>query len=305
MDNAADMVAFHPMSIGDVEPKTLRLVKAHIDNIPDLPLHVHELLKIVYNIDRDSKDLTKLISTDPILVSRILQRVNTSFYAPQKKIDNLNLAITILGFWEIRNIALQYNFSQVFGKHGKRVLYDFKRLWEHLYLVSICEEALSQKLMSDKIEEVIVLGLLHDIGKFVFNTIDIPLLNKLDYQNNNESIFSLQHEERCFGINHSIVGSLLARKWSLAERTCVVLEHHHTPSFYSRKYIPREFQEEIILTCISDFFVNLFEDRPIVPVILPEYMVNFRYSYLTDDKYQDELLEKLNKAKSFLNCIID
>ncbi len=295
------------MSIEDVEPNTLRLVKTHIDKMPDLPLHVHEILKIVYSIDRDSKDLAKLVSTDPILVSKVLQRVNTSFYAPQKKIDNLNLAITILGFTEIRNIALQYSFSQVFGNEGKRGLYSFKQLWEHLYLVSICEEILSRELSPDKTGELIVLGLLHDIGKFVFKIIDIPLLHELDYiyDNNKEPICSLKYEERCFGINHSIVGSLLARKWSLTERTCVVLEHHHTPSFFSRVHMPGEFQEEIILTCISDLLVNLFENKLFVPIIFPEYMVNFRYNYLIDDKCQDALWEKLDNAKRFLNCIID
>jgi len=301
--------AFRPMTLGDVEQHTLRAVKYYIDNLPDLPIHVHQMLKIVFDIDQDTKELTKLVSTDPILVSKILQRMNSAFCALFKKVDDLNLAITLLGFREIRNIAIQYGCTRAFGKESKREAYNFHYLWEHSYLVSVCTEYLSQELLNEKAGTFVVLGLLHDIGKFILGNIHIHSVG-LEFQGSDilphqDEVCSLEWEEKVFGINHTIAGGLLARKWNLPESTCVVAEHHHSPSFNAREILPEEFRTEIILTCIADALVNRVEGRSSMLLPLPSYRDGIAGRYLVGDGIRDSLMEKLMKEKKFLSYIIN
>ena len=63
---------------------------------------------------RRRRSLREAIQSDPVLVARILRRLNSSYYALSQKISDLKTAISLLGMREIRNLALTVFVSRFY-----------------------------------------------------------------------------------------------------------------------------------------------------------------------------------------------
>ena len=98
--------------------------------------------------------------------------------------------------------------------------------------------------------------MLHDIGKFALYTIGMHAkrmgmkAHGLHDMSPNASL--LEKEERLFGVNHAIVGGMLAQKWNLSDRISSVLEYHHFPSFFPIEDVPEDYRENVASVSIAD-----------------------------------------------------
>lgn len=297
-----------PLQWEDVSAEKLHVISALIDQIPDLPVHVQKILKIVSDIDTNAKEIAQLASSDPVLATKILNVVNSSYYGFSKKVEDLQLAIVLLGHAEIRTLALQTAVSKSFGKDTNYQGYDTSNLWVHSYQVSLCAEALAKKSNPKVAGEYLTLGLLHDIGKFMLYNIAIILKQKgmkpkpVGELSPHCSI--LEKEEHLFGVNHTIVGSMIARKWNLTDRIISVIQQHHYPSYFTMEDINPNYRNDITSICMADCIVHTIHghtDRPPDP---PDHFIKMlRYSPPLNTLITDDLTKKLRKARSFLTYI--
>jgi HD-like signal output (HDOD) protein len=288
---------YRPLRMDDVEPRTMKIVEDFIESIPDLPIHVHGILKVVSDIDSDAKEIARLASSDPALVSKILKAVNSSYFGLSRKIDDLPRAIALLGYREIRKMAIQSGFS-----NALRCMYDTRDIWKHSYLVSICAESIVTPKHRERSGVLLTLGILHDIGKFLLN--NPVLVTKLQRKPSGPSVRAtrslMEREDMTCGINHALVGKLLTMKWGLPDTICSTLEHHHDPSFDLLDTVPDELKTEISYTCIADLLVNLMSDS--IPGQVPgkECFDLVGLKYPPEENITDDLRGKYERAKSFL-----
>lgn len=297
-----------PMRLDDVLPETIKVVNSVINQTPDLPLSVTKVLKMVSDEDSNLEELVKMVSSDPMLVSNILKVVNSSYYGLRHKTDNLQLAIVLLGFKEVRDIIMRSGLARTLGTGETFKGYDTRNLWVHSYLVSVCAETFSPENDQQSRGVLLTLGLLHDIGKFALYNIGMLLIKRgikpEGVGNVAELNYLLEKEERLFGINHNIVGELLARKWNLSERFISVLECHHFPSFYGVSEIPAEYEKEISAISISDLIVNKFlHEKNILPEPHPHFFNVISLDPPLESILTQELVEKLEKAKEFVSLL--
>lgn len=294
-----------PQRRRDLAPDTLRQIRGVLDQTPDLPVSVHRVIQMASDPASDSREMAEAVSSDPVLVSNILMMVNSSYYGLSRKIDNLRLAIVLLGFNEVRSIALRCGFSQLMGSSGV-TSYDTRSLWVHSCLVSACAEAMYAGEDPQRAGVLLTLGMLHDIGKFALYTLGMAMIEhgmRLHAPITAlQTMHVLEKEERLFGMNHAIAGGLLAERWNLSDRMIAVLEHHHAPSFFGITEIPTEFQEDVAAVCVADLVVNRFED-PQRPLKYPHplFFDILGYDSSLETIIPPALLEKLERAQSFIN----
>jgi len=298
-----------PLLAKDIDSDILKQVTAMIDIIPDLPVHVHEILRIVSNYESNSKEVSKLASSDPVLASKILNAVNSAYYGLTKKTDNLRLAIVLLGYGEVRNIALRCGVSSVMGSGGDYKGYSTRALWRHSYLVSVCSENFEEDKESDRAGVLLTLGLLHDIGKFALCNAAVIMRKKgikikgTKYSSSSTS-YVLEKEQQLFGINHAIIGAMIAKKWGLSKRICATLEYHHYPSFFGIDSIPKEYVKDVTIVSISDQIVNTIAgEKNLLPKPSPEFFEVLGLDSSLDKVITQDLKNKLEKAKNFLMYI--
>ena len=297
-----------PLRLNEIPQETIKVVNTVIDQIPDLPLSVNKIIEMASDEDCDLGKLVELVSSDPMLVSNILRVVNSSYYGLSHKTDNIQLAIVLLGFKEIRKITLKSYVSRTLSTEKTLPSYDTKQLWEHSYLVSTCTESFSSEDDQQNRGVLLTLGLLHDISKFALY--DIAMLMKKrgiepqEKKDLSESPYLLEKEEGLFGVNHTIIGGLLARKWNLSERFISVLECHHYPSFFEISEIPTEYEKEISIICISDLIVNRFSKiKNYLPEPHPHFFDVLGLNPPLENIINEQLMKKLEDAKNFVSIL--
>ena len=302
-----DNTHWKPIQRKDVDAKTLKVINGFIDETPNLPVHVHKLLQIVSDSDTGSLEVAQAASADPGLVTKILKVINSSYYGLSHKTDNIHFAIVLLGFNEVRKIALETCLSTMFREGKSYGGYDTSGLWEHSYLVSICAEAIGQSLEYNQTGELITFGMLHDIGKNMLFKLAVIMKKKgiaphQQVQENELSCLS-EKEEALFGINHAVTGGMLAEKWDLSERICTILEYHHHPSFWGIDSIPSDYLNDIAMISISDAIISHIEGEVKHPEPPPEFFEALGLTPPLEKCLTTELLEKIEEAKRFAKTV--
>ncbi len=300
--------SWKPMLHKDVDPEIMNVLKVLVDKLPQLPVHVHKLIKLASDTESDLHEVAKVAMSDPGMVSKILKAVNSSYYGLSKKTENLHLAITLLGFQEVRKVALQYGLTKVFGEGWIYKGYDTRDLWEHSYLVSICSETLVKSKNQKEAGRLLTLGILHDIGKYALYKLAVLMKKRGVRPFGRKALLSevnlLEKEEALFGVNHTIVGDMLAQKWGLSERICAILGYHHNPSFWEIDNIPPEYLKDVVTICISDFIVRHLDGKSKqLPEPAPEYFDILDLTLPLDNIITTKLLEKIEDAKDFVSNI--
>ena len=116
--------------------------------------------------------------------------------------------------------------------------------------------------------------------------------------------YVLEKEQKLFGINHALFGSLIAKKWDLPERIYTTVEYHHHPSFFSIDELPEEYVRDIAVVSIADQIINTLEGETILlPQPPPEYFDIIGLKPPVGNLITSELKAKLEKAKQFLTYI--
>ncbi|HEM60920.1 MAG TPA: HDOD domain-containing protein, partial [Chloroflexi bacterium] len=79
-------------------------------------------------------------------------------------------------------------------------------------------------------EEFFVAGLLHDVGKLVFDT-QFPdqFSQSIGLLNRNPDLATVDAELQCLGVPHTVAGSMLALAWRLPPDITEVILNHHRP----------------------------------------------------------------------------
>src|SRR5213595_650313 len=137
---------------------------ARIGEVASLPAAAEKVLRITDNENADADELCEAIQNDPVLVARILRRLNSSYYALSQKISDLKTAIGLLGLREIRNLALTVFVSRVFEGGAIYGTYNRENLWSHCVGVAVASRLVARVCGLSGCEEAYIAGLLHDLG---------------------------------------------------------------------------------------------------------------------------------------------
>jgi putative nucleotidyltransferase with HDIG domain len=81
----------------------------------------------------------------------------------------------------------------------------------------------------DRVDELFVTALLHDVGKLVLAYVD-PRYAELGGDPALTPEVRLERERRAMGIDHALVGGVLARRWGLPQELARAIERHHDPA---------------------------------------------------------------------------
>ena len=209
-------------------PDPQELIK-RIDDLPTLPRTVLKITELVNDPKSSAKDLARVITEDQVLTARLLKLVNSSFYGFPQRISTVTGAIVLLGFDAIRSLLLATCVFDLFASRNRKNRQDQERFWDHSLGCAVGAKVIGNYLRHDKIEELFVSGLLHDIGKIVEMMFLADDFTRVIAAVNQENILMATAENKVLGYNHAEVGKLLAIEWNLPVKLAQVIAHHHQP----------------------------------------------------------------------------
>ena len=201
-----------------------------IDDLPTLPRTVLKISELINDPNSSAKDLARIIADDQVLTARLLKLVNSSFYGFPQRISTITNAIVLLGFDAIRSLLLTTSVFDLFAGRNKKRIQEQEKFWDHSLGCAVGAKVIGNYLRLDKIEELFVSGLLHDIGKIVEMLYISEEYAKVIAAIRKNNILMITAERNVLGYSHAEIGKLLADKWNLPAKLEQVIAHHHEPA---------------------------------------------------------------------------
>lgn len=208
-----------------------RMLIQRIQELPTLPTTITTIIELVESKSSTSDDLANVISRDQSISSLILKLVNSAFYGHRRQISSISHAIVILGYTIVRTMALGVSiFNTSSGK--KAAAFDRGNFWLHsIGVATITRKLATYAPARDGIdmESVFLAGLLHDIGKVIFDHNFNKEYNEVAESAIKDHKWIGEVESAYFGLNHCEAGEYLARKWQFPATVIAAINSHHTP----------------------------------------------------------------------------
>jgi putative nucleotidyltransferase with HDIG domain len=199
-------------------------VVAKACNLPPMPLVAVKVMKAVMDPETSGELLAKIISSDSILVSRILKVANSAFYGCTRSIKTLQMAINILGFKTIKNMVIALSSKSMYSNTNPAE----KFLWEHSLSTALATQLLWSNIETQQSEDIFICGLLHDIGKVILIDQNPHSYGYVLSDLIKAAESSIGYEKEHFGFTHAEVGGALCRSWKLPEELEGAIKFHHS-----------------------------------------------------------------------------
>ena len=199
-----------------------------IDELPQFPDSVMRINRLLNNPDSKMSEIATLISSDISLTSDLLRLVNSATFALASPCRSISDAVKLVGIRGIKNMILSVSSMNVLNTLGE----ETKALWTHAYRVAFYTYNLARNFYSSDrtiVEDSYICGLLHDMGKLIFETIHPAYINRIKDICAQKGIQPDIFEKLVAGVNHGEIGALIAEKWNFPEVIVSVIRHHHEP----------------------------------------------------------------------------
>lgn len=208
-----------------------RRVIESIDRLPSLPAIVARLFEVVNSSDTSADDAVRLIERDPALTSKFIRLANSAFYGMPRTVSSVSSAVVILGFNVIRSVVLSASIMKMFSGPDRQAI-DKDLFWKHSIAAALAAKEIVRHLMSFRLfdpEAAFCAGILHDIGKLIFNEFVQPEYGRVCAMASAGGVPLLNAESAALGINHAQIGRILADKWALPIDLENAIVNHHEP----------------------------------------------------------------------------
>lgn len=195
-----------------------------IDSLPALPETVRRVQEATLDPLSSVRDVADIIVLDPPIAAKVLSVANSAAYGFPQRVDDVALAVSLLGLRETYSIVLSVAVVNIFEK--SKAL-DYRAFW----VASMCCAAATRIVVkaSGRKRQVGAFsgGLLHDIGRLVLAEVVPDTYARIDQSLGGESLVAA--EEELIGLSHMEAGHLLAAHWGLPIEIAEPIRFHHRP----------------------------------------------------------------------------
>jgi putative nucleotidyltransferase with HDIG domain len=204
----------------------------HVDSnfeIPSVPVVLPKILQLVDGNRASAQGLEELILHDASLAVRILKLANSALYSFRSEVKTISHAIALLGLNLVKSLAIGVSVFEFFTAGFRDEITFVSRLWMHSFGVGLmAQEIWAKRSNRAEGEFALLCGLLHDLGKVIYFKRDVlgySQLFAMESSGGDPDILSLEIEY--YGVDHAVLGALLAKQWNLPSELAMVVRHHH------------------------------------------------------------------------------
>ena len=192
-----------------------------------LPAIVSKLNELLTNPSSSAEDLIHIIKQDAALSLNVLKVINSPFYDLPTNVDTLNMAVTILGTQQLRDLVTSTAIIREFSNHKKLVHFDLEPFWCHSITAATAARMASLSIKQTDNEQYFVMGLLHDIGKMIMYLLFPAETKQLQTTLKKDPTAARNAEQNTFGIDHATLGAELLNAWYFPEPVVAGVAQHH------------------------------------------------------------------------------
>ncbi|MFQ5805588.1 MAG: HDOD domain-containing protein, partial [Phycisphaerae bacterium] len=208
------------------------LTLAHLDALPTLAPIAVKLLQVTSDSESSAQDVVHALRGDQSLTAKILSVANSPAMGAGGKVATLDRAVVLLGFLAVRSIALAVKVFEWLGadkpSRGER-RFERAEFWKHSLGVACAARRLATRQPQLQIdpEEAFVAGLLHDLGKVALDAVFPKAYERIAARAEETRADIADCERAVLGVDHTVAGRHLAKRWGLPRFLQDVVWLHH------------------------------------------------------------------------------
>lgn len=193
------------------------------------PAIYSRLLEVLGEPDAGSEEVAAVVSVDPGLSARLLRLVNSSFFAFPRPVESVQMAVTIAGTVQVRDLVFATSVVSLF-RGIPAGLVDMDGFWRHSLAVGVGARLLAVTRGEYNVESFFLSGLLHDVGRLVLFQEAPEAMREamIRAATERKPLHRLEHE--ILGFDHADVGRALVSRWQLGPQQEEVTGLHHDPA---------------------------------------------------------------------------
>ncbi|MCP9488483.1 MAG: HDOD domain-containing protein [Solirubrobacteraceae bacterium MAG38_C4-C5] len=197
-----------------------------LESFPALAESRDRLLRVVEHEPVAGGDVIAAIESDVALVIAVMRLANAVKGPTRGRVASIVQAVELLGPSALRTLAAR---TVTFDFFERSTQWDAtpERFRLHAVATQRAADRIAQQIGGvENRDRLMVTSLLHDIGKLVllhaYSGYPSQILNGARTPGER-----LQRERRELGVDHGLVGGVLARRWGLPDGVASVIERHH------------------------------------------------------------------------------
>jgi len=205
------------------EPRNIDYLLEEIITLPSLSTSVARIIHLLNDPDSSLRDVGKAISSDPAIALKTLRLANSASYGLRERVTSVEHAVTLLGGKVIQNLVLTATVFDTLSSGASM-------LFEHSIAVGLATRSIMRARVAQLVldpEEAFVYGLLHDIGKIIFEDYMSEQLVQAEELSRTQGVPAHVAEEQVIGADHAEIGGRLAMNWRLPDTIAAAILAHH------------------------------------------------------------------------------
>ena len=257
-----------------------------IDDLPQFPENIRHINQLLNDPEVKLSAIGESISSDVSLTASLLKLVNSAVYARSNPCCSVVDAVMLVGTRGIQNFLYTVGTLENLGTSSEKK----KALWRHCYKVGFyaynigCNYFPRDRMI---MEDSYVCGLLHDMGKIIFDEAYPDLIDRFKQFCLEKNISDDAFEKITAGATHSEIGAKIAEKWNFPSVISETIRYHHCP-----ENAPEQFKNITSLVYLANMLANYEEGLVDFYQIEPEVLARFKIK--TEEQFI-ALAEKIEK----------
>lgn len=142
--------------------------KINMSELPAMSVHVQELLALTSGKkSANYDDLAKIILNDYSLTHKVLQFANSAYYTLGQKVSTVSMAVAVLGFDCVRDLAIGIALYEDFVQAGVETEKISTLLCRSFLAATLARRIAESRYLKVLPEEAFICGLMRNLGKMI------------------------------------------------------------------------------------------------------------------------------------------
>jgi HD-like signal output (HDOD) protein len=240
-----------------------------------------------------SAKLSEVVSRDPDLTERLLLAANSSFYANERRCDDIAQAIEVIGPRAVKVLAIGLSMIQSLLQ-TQRLPFESKDFSRRVLFCASAARLCAQLLEPAQVEACFLAALLMDIGMLLLgDTLGSEYAQVLAKAGDHAGLEVVERET--LDITHAEVAGHVSRYWKLPDVLQVPIACHHNPQSVASGPLRTLAEMASLAGQCADVFVG---DDPAGSIADVRRLLEMAYD--VDEEASDKLLASLSAAAQAL-----
>jgi len=205
------------------------LLLREVKELRPLPAIALRLIAMAEDSRFSAQDLAGTIRTDQTLTLKILRLANSPAFGLARRITSLREAIVLLGFREVRSLALAACVvDPTIGDRITGAQLNYETFWVNSLVVAHFAQVLAEAEGVDR-DEGFTAGIVHNVGRLAMGQHRPHWLRDSVYWAREQRVTVHEAQIVTLGFTDAELGGEIARTWSFPQRLAEAVERHAWP----------------------------------------------------------------------------